>query len=120
MEHDKSDEKIDVQGTMLSSMMACLESMAAHLPMDQEQMGRALSIGRRLALLQQEVVWGKKPMEHDNYCNCEDCWWARDQREICPTCGCIVGAGCPCGDKPGEGQSFPNLPVTSNTDTRSD
>ena len=34
--------------------------------------------------------------KHDEYCNCEDCWWARGQKEICPTCGCIVGEGCPC------------------------
>ncbi|MCP3685324.1 MAG: hypothetical protein GY861_21955 [bacterium] len=26
-------------------------------------------------------------MEHDEFCNCADCWWA--------TCGCIVGEGCP-------------------------
>jgi hypothetical protein len=34
-------------------------------------------------------------MEHTWDCNCEDCWWARDEKEICPTCGCIVGESCP-------------------------
>jgi len=33
---------------------------------------------------------------HPLDCNCEDCWWSRGQREICPTCGCFVGQGCPC------------------------
>jgi len=32
-----------------------------------------------------------------NFCNCEDCWWARGQQEMCATCDCVVGAGCPCG-----------------------
>jgi len=32
---------------------------------------------------------------HDEHCNCEHCWWSRDQKEICATCGCLVGAGCP-------------------------
>ena len=33
--------------------------------------------------------------DHNNpYCNCEDCWWSRDQQEICPVCGC-VGDNCP-------------------------
>lgn len=30
-------------------------------------------------------------MEHDFYYNCEECWWARGQKEICGTCGSIVG-----------------------------
>jgi hypothetical protein len=34
--------------------------------------------------------------EHDQYCNCYHCWWIRDQKEICGTCGSIIGAGCPC------------------------
>jgi hypothetical protein len=34
-------------------------------------------------------------MEHDGYCNCEECWWARDQQVICPTCGCLESS-CPC------------------------
>lgn len=34
-------------------------------------------------------------MCHDWNCNCEDCWWANDQREICGICGSLVGAGCP-------------------------
>ena len=29
------------------------------------------------------------------YCNCEGCMYARDGKEICNTCGCIVGEGCP-------------------------
>lgn len=33
-------------------------------------------------------------MNHVN-CNCEDCWWARGQREVCPDCGATVGANCP-------------------------
>lgn len=33
-------------------------------------------------------------MEHGPYCNCEECWWARGG-ERCPTCGCVVGHGCP-------------------------
>ena len=32
----------------------------------------------------------------DPFCNCEDCWWANDQHEICSVCGCLVGLGCPC------------------------
>lgn len=32
--------------------------------------------------------------EHGPYCNCEDCHHARGG-EICATCGCLVGAGCP-------------------------
>lgn len=28
-------------------------------------------------------------MEHDEFCNCEDCWWARGEREVCATCGCV-------------------------------
>lgn len=35
-------------------------------------------------------------MEHEEFCNCEDCWWSRDCQEVCATCGCLVGAGCPC------------------------
>lgn len=35
-------------------------------------------------------------MKHDVFCNCEDCWWIKGQRETCATCGCIVGSGCPC------------------------
>jgi hypothetical protein len=31
---------------------------------------------------------------HDEYCNCEDCWWARGQKEVCSECG-SVGEGCP-------------------------
>ncbi len=33
--------------------------------------------------------------EHDVLCNCEECWWARGQKEVCGTCGCIIGEGCP-------------------------
>lgn len=43
-------------------------------------------------------------MEHDQYCNCEDCWWSRGQKEICATCGCIVGEGCPCSDSEDDGK----------------
>jgi hypothetical protein len=32
---------------------------------------------------------------HDEFCNCEDCWWSRDCHDVCPTCGSLVGAGCP-------------------------
>jgi len=32
---------------------------------------------------------------HGEHCNCESCWWANGQKEICPTCGSIVGGGCP-------------------------
>jgi hypothetical protein len=38
----------------------------------------------------------KEYMEHDEFCNCEDCWWARGKQEVCATCGCVVGVGCPC------------------------
>ena len=44
---------------------------------------------------------------HDEFCSCEDCWWARGQKEVCPTCGCVVGEGCPCSPKEeeeGEGE----------------
>lgn len=33
------------------------------------------------------------PHTHDEYCNCQDCCYARGG-EICATCGCIVGQGC--------------------------
>lgn len=33
--------------------------------------------------------------QHSHFCNCEECTWARGG-EICATCGCIVGRGCPC------------------------
>ena len=39
-------------------------------------------------------------MEHNN-CNCEDCWWARGQQEVCPTCGC-VGEDCPTHEDDGQ------------------
>ena len=28
--------------------------------------------------------------EHGPYCNCEDCCWARDGKQICPSCGCTA------------------------------
>ena len=28
-------------------------------------------------------------MEHDAFCNCEDCWWAHDGQEICSCCGSL-------------------------------
>lgn len=28
-------------------------------------------------------------MEHGPFCNCEDCWWAHGQREVCSSCGCV-------------------------------
>ncbi len=31
---------------------------------------------------------------HDEYCNCEDCWWSRGEKEVCSVCGCLVGKGC--------------------------
>lgn len=37
--------------------------------------------------------------EHGPYCNCEDCWWSHGQEEVCSTCGCLVGEGCPCSDE---------------------
>lgn len=37
-------------------------------------------------------------MEHGWDCNCEDCWWAREQELICPTCGCLESS-CPCSDR---------------------
>jgi hypothetical protein len=30
----------------------------------------------------------------DGYCNCEICFYARGSKEVCATCGCIVGEGC--------------------------
>ena len=27
-------------------------------------------------------------MNHED-CNCLDCWWANDQKEICASCGCV-------------------------------
>ena len=33
-------------------------------------------------------------MEHDEFCNCEDCYWARDQEDICPYCGCLASQCC--------------------------
>jgi hypothetical protein len=45
-------------------------------------------------------------MEHDIFCNCEDCCYSRGG-EICPTCGCLVvecptskGCGCVDGSDP--------------------
>ena len=32
--------------------------------------------------------------DHGPYCNCEDCCWARDGEEICPSCGCLASQ-CP-------------------------
>lgn len=32
---------------------------------------------------------------HDEYCNCEDCWWSRDCKKICSLCGCDEDS-CPC------------------------
>lgn len=28
--------------------------------------------------------------EHDTFCNCEDCCWARGGEQVCPSCGCTV------------------------------
>lgn len=28
-------------------------------------------------------------MEHDEFCNCEDCYWAHGQEAVCPCCGCL-------------------------------
>lgn len=33
-------------------------------------------------------------MEHDEYCNCEDCYFANGQELICPCCGCLESS-CP-------------------------
>lgn len=33
-------------------------------------------------------------MEHDWFCNCSDCWWARGCEERCSCCGCLV-SDCP-------------------------
>ena len=35
-------------------------------------------------------------MEHGPDCNCYECWWARGQKEVCPTCGSLI-ENCPCG-----------------------
>jgi len=32
-------------------------------------------------------------MNHEWWCNCEDCVWAR-QSEMCATCGCLVSGPC--------------------------
>jgi len=37
--------------------------------------------------------------EHDDFCNCEECVWARGE-EICPCCGCYVSSCTP--DEPEE------------------
>lgn len=28
--------------------------------------------------------------DHSATCNCEDCWWARDQKEVCSCCGELI------------------------------
>lgn len=32
--------------------------------------------------------------EHDEFCNCEDCWWGRGQKEVCSVCGCVHDEDC--------------------------
>ena len=54
----------------------------------------ASSVGSRLPI----VIGAKQEderTEHDDYCNCEDCCRARGGKEICGTCHCVVGEGCP-------------------------
>ena len=41
------------------------------------------SIAWKVTGLNKEVG---KMENHDNQCNCEDCWWANDQQETCATC----------------------------------
>lgn len=37
----------------------------------------------------------------DTYCNCQDCWYDNDCKEICPVCGCYLD-DCPHSEKDGE------------------
>lgn len=46
------------------------------------------------------VINAKRQEDHGEDCNCDDCRFLRAQAdgEVCATCGCLVGHGCPCSD----------------------